>query len=250
MTATAPATRRINSGRGHSYRLDGERVPSITEVLGEAWPKPALIGWAAGCAADWAADNYDSLAEMSTTARANTIRKNWRNAGKEAALRGTIIHDYAHRLALGEEIEVPDDYRDHVDAYLAFAEEWEPAELMVELPVFSRRYRYAGTPDLVAVLKDGRTWILDWKTGAKGGVFVDYVLQLAAARFADFTLTEEGVEVPIPHIDAAGIVTLTADGFRLIPVEANINAFRVFRMLRYIATEMVKQPDAWIGDPL
>jgi hypothetical protein len=250
MTATAPATRRINRGRSHSYVLDGVDVPSITKVLGKAWPKPALIDWAAKETAKYAVNNWDDLAAQQIGDRLDVLIKARHKTSTEAKLRGTTIHDYAHRLALGEEIEVPDEYRDHVDAYLAFAEEWQPAELMLERPVFSRRYRYAGTPDLVAVLRDGQTWILDWKTGAKGGVFIEHVLQLAAARYADFALTDDGTEVPVPKIDAAGIVTLTASGYQLFPVEANADAFRVFRMLRYIATEMVDQPDSWIGNPL
>jgi hypothetical protein len=39
----APATRRVNRGRGHSYLLDGAPVPGVTTILGQGMPKPALI---------------------------------------------------------------------------------------------------------------------------------------------------------------------------------------------------------------
>jgi len=249
-TTSKPTTRRINRGRGHSYVLDGEKVPGITTVLGSAFPKSALIDWAARETANYAINHWEELTDAPVADRLNTLMRARFNTSNEAKLRGTTIHAFAERLAGGEEVEVPDDYRDHVDAYLSFVEDWQPAELMVEVPVFSRRFRYAGTPDLVAVLKDGRTWMLDWKTGVRGGVFLDFVLQLAAARFADFALDENGEEVPLPNIDATGIVTLTASGYKLVPVEANHDAFRMFVWLRWMVAEMIDNPEAWIGDPL
>lgn len=243
-------TRRINRGRSHSYQLDGQKVLGVTTILGKAWPKPALIDWAARETASYAVNNWDELNDKPIAQRLNELTRARFATSNEAKLKGTAIHDLAQRLAAGVEVEVPDDYVPYVDAYLAFVRDWEPAELMVERPVFSRRYNYAGTPDLVAVLKDGKTWLLDWKTGVKGGVFLDHVLQLAACRFAEFALDDDGNEVPMPHIDATGIVTITDHGYALYPVEANANAFRVFRILNYIANEMIEREGEWIGDPL
>ena len=45
---TAPPTRRVSHGKGHSYFLDGAKEIGVTTALGEGFPKPALINWAQG----------------------------------------------------------------------------------------------------------------------------------------------------------------------------------------------------------
>jgi hypothetical protein len=102
---------------------------------------------------------------------------------------------------------------------------------------------------LVAILNDGRTWLLDWKTTSKG-VFPEHVLQLAAARYADFTLAPDGRELPIPRIDATGIIWLRADGYDLHPVEANQDAFRLFLYVKQLHGFVSDDRAAWILDAI
>ena len=248
MSSNGRRSLRKNHGRGHSYWIDGDKVPGITSVLGDGYPKPALVNWAADTTAGYAVDHWDDLAELPISKRlAEISRARWQ-ASDEAKLRGTAVHSYAEQLAAGTELEIPDEYVGHVDAYLKFVHDWQPAELLVEQPVFSRRWRYAGTPDLVATLADGRSWLLDWKTTAKG-VFLDHVRLLAAARYAEYTLDDQGNETPLPPIEATGIVWLRADGYDLIPVEANEQAHRLFLYVLAIS-RFVGDRDAWIGDTL
>jgi hypothetical protein len=54
-----PGTRRVNSGRGHSYLLDGQKVDGVTTVIGNGIPKPALINWAAGTIASYVGERLD-----------------------------------------------------------------------------------------------------------------------------------------------------------------------------------------------
>jgi len=243
-----PTSARRNHGRGHSYYIDGAKVPGVTTILGAGYPKAALVNWAAETTAGYAVDHWDELAELPPSQRLKRLERARWDVQKAAALRGTIVHDYADRLAAGEEVTPPDEYVGHVDAYLDFVRDWEPDELYVEAPVFSRRYSYAGTPDLIARLADRRVWLLDWKTAAKG-VFLDNVLQLAALRFAEYVLDGD-VEVPIPPIDAAGIVWLRGDGYDLIPVEANERAFLVFRAVKHVAGYVDGERDDWVGNAL
>jgi len=245
-----PSSYRKNHGRGHSYYIDGVKVDSITGPLGQGFPKPALIKWAAEETSKYAVNRWDELAELPAGDRMARLMVARFESQDEAKVRGTIIHRYAHRLAAGETVEVPDEYRDHVDRYLDFARDWDPDELMVEQPVFSRSHQYAGTPDLIAKLADGQTWLLDWKTGAKHGVYAEHVLQLAAARFAEYTVDDAGAEVPLPPIDAAGIVWLRADGYDLYPVEANARAFALFRAVKALAHYVDGGLEDWVGDSL
>lgn len=242
-------TRRVNRGKGHSYYIDGDKVPGITTILGKGFPKDALIGWAADESAKYAVNHWDELAQLPVADRLEPIKRARYEASSEAKIRGTEVHELAHRLTLGEEVDVPDDRRDLVDAALAFLDDWEVRELMVEEPVYSRRHGYAGTPDLIAILGDGQTWLLDYKTGAKARVYLEHVLQLAAARYADFAMLD-GREVPVPKVDKTGIVLLKSDGYELVPVEADERAFWTFRCVKWLAGYVEADRDAWIRDPL
>lgn len=241
--------RRINHGRGHSYELELERVPGITTALNGGYPKPALIEWAGKATAKFTLDHWDELAELPPSERLDRMLRARFEARDTAAVRGTAVHSIAQRLAAGEELDVPEELLGHVDAYLKFVHDWKPEELYVERPVFSAQWKYAGTPDLFARLVDGRLWLLDWKTSEKG-IFLDHVLQLAAARYADFLLDENDQVVPVPQVDAAGCVNLRADGYDLVPVEANAKAHRVFLYVLQVARYAESLREDWIGDAL
>jgi hypothetical protein len=242
-----PAMRRRNHGRGHSYYIGETKVPGVTTALGDGYPKPALVDWAARETAGYAIDHWDELAELTPSKRLAALARARFEVQQEASLRGTRVHEYAQRLAAGETVEVPDEYRDHVDAYLRFAEEWQPAELYVEAPVFSLRYGYAGTPDLIAELVDGQVWLLDWKTSSRGA-YPDHVLQLAACRYGEYVLDPNLGPVPMPAVDACGIVWLRADGYDLLPVDADRRAFELFLYVKAVARFVKSDREEWIGD--
>jgi hypothetical protein len=242
-------TRRRNHGRGHSYLLDGDRVDSVTWIISNGIPKPALIDWAARTTAEFAVDHWDELAEESATKRLRALERARWDTTKAAGARGTVVHQLAMRLAAGEEVTVPEEAAGHVDAYLAFVRDWQPEELLVEVPVFNRSARYAGTLDLVAKLIDGATWLLDWKT-AGSGIWPESAVQLAAYRNAEFYLDDDGAERPLPPIDACGAVWLRADGYDLYPVEAGEHTFRLFRYAQQVAKFSQADKESYIGDSL
>ena len=242
-------TRRINRGRGHSYLLDGEPIDGVTTILDDGIPKPALINWAATTTAGYAVDHWDELANETPSARLKKLeRARWESSGAAAA-RGTDIHTLAMRLANGEEVTVPEPLTGHVDAYLQFVDDWQPQEVLVEVPVFNRTLRYAGTLDLVADLRDGARWILDWKTTAKG-IFRETAVQLAAYRYAEFYLDADGQEQPMPKVDFAGAVWLRADGYDLHPVDAGDSTFRLFRYAQQVARFSQAPREQYVLEPL
>jgi hypothetical protein len=249
----APATRRINRGRGHAYTLDGAPVPGVTTIIGQGMPKPALVDWAGRVAAGYAIDHWDELADLGVAERLRRIERARYEQVGEAAVRGSAVHALAEQLAAGAELDVPEPLLGHVDAYLRFAEEWQPRELHVEAPVFSREFMYGGTVDLVADLADGNRWLLDWKT-AKSGVFQENALQLAAYRYADIVLADAGdgglAEQPMPPVDRTGVVWLRADGYDLVPVRADADAFVVFGHVQQVAGFARSDRDEWIADAL
>ena len=241
------SAKRINRGRSHSYELDGEQVISVTKAIGEGYPKPGLVGWAADEGAKLVLNRWPELLELDPADRYKLVRDARFATQRAATVRGTKVHELAQRLQAGEEVEVVEEYVGHVDAYLDFVEQWRPRELLVEAPVFSRELRYAGTLDLIADLADGHRWLLDWKT-SKGEPWPEAALQLAAYRFADFALVD-GDEVLLAdyRIERCGIVWLRADGYDLIEIEADEEAMIAFRAAKHIANFRATPRDRWVG---
>jgi hypothetical protein len=223
----APPTRRVSRGKGHSYFLDGDRALGVTTALGDGFPKPALIGWAANATRDYAVDHWDELAQVGPAERIKRLSKARYEDRDEAGNAGTQVHRLALQLAAGEEVTPPEPLIGHVDSYLRFVEQWQPVEWLHEVVVINRRFRYMGTLDLITELGDGQTWLLDWKT-ARSGVFAENALQLAGYRNCETYIGADGAEHPLPTVDACGVVWLRADGYDLIPVEAGPEEFRIF----------------------
>jgi hypothetical protein len=164
------------------------------------------------------------------------------------------VHRYAERLQKGEEVDVPEEYKGYVEAYLRFDKEWRPREILVERPFFHRRLMYGATPDLVADLVDGARWLLDWKTTASG-IWPENALQLASARFAEVWLDVDGTERSVDElgIGAAGCIHLRDDGsYELRPCEAGYAAYRAFLHAKevYAFAESAKDRWDWVGEAL
>lgn len=122
----------------HTYRVDGEAVPSVTQLV-------SIFG------APLQEEEWDGL-ELTVEA---------------AAERGSTIHAYLqHRLEGGEpeDFELPSAYAAYADAIELFLAEHLLEPILVETPLWGevRGVRFAGTPDLVGEF-DGLLSVLDWK---------------------------------------------------------------------------------------
>lgn len=258
-----PPTRIQRSGNGHSYFLDGEKVPGVTTVLGNGIPKPALVGWAARTVAEYVTDRLDlkgdnvladdlvdALRIFNGTSRypekfegaggkpsrsaISKVLSRVQYADRDAAAnRGTEVHNLAERLARGEEIDVPNELTGHVRAYLRFLEEWDPTDALLERVVVNRRWRYMGKLDAIFTLPElGRT-LLDVKT-SRSEPYPEVALQLAGYRYAETMLLEELdddgtiLEEPMPAVDSCAVLWVRADGYDLIPFTVDDLAFRTF----------------------
>lgn len=258
---TAPQTRMIVRGNGHSYLLDGEKVPGVTTILDNGIPKPALVGWAARTVAEYVVDRLaivdgkvvadelvanlraynetrkwpeklgEGLARVGLTKVLATVQYADRDA---AANKGTEVHKIAQQLAEGQEVEVPDVLAGHVKSYLRFLEEWQPTDAIVEGVVVNRRWRYMGKFDMIATLPDplGRT-LLDLKT-SRTGVYAETALQLAGYRYGE-TLLDGDREVPMPPVDSCAAVWIRADGYDVYRLAADEAAYRIFLYAKQVA---------------
>lgn len=240
---------RINRGRGHSYLLDGERVPGVTTIL-RAYPKQdPLTSWVARSVSDHATDNWETLATLPPSER-NAILRNVRfDLLRVAAERGTHIHDLARRYFQGEEIVTTEADDPFAEAIERFGREWEPFVEYVEAVIVHRTLRYMGTLDLLATIH-GERWLLDWKTTASG-IWPDNALQLTAYRYAEFIVGDGNQLEPMPRVDRTGCVWLRDDGsYDLVPTESGPYEFATFMRLIPIA-QFVQQPrEATVGEAL
>ena len=219
--------RRIDRGRTHSYVLDGKPVLGVTTILNKSIPKPALVGWAAREVAEFICGRRDILLQLSDQELIDLCKGAPYRERDKAANRGTEVHRLAEQLAKGIEVEVADELVGHVDSYMAFLEEFQPSDALLERPVFNRHYRYAGTFDLLCSLEGLGRCLLDIKT-SRSGPFGETALQMAAYGHAEVYLDPEGVEQPIPPIDFYGVIWVRADGFDLYPYEVTDREWKQF----------------------
>jgi hypothetical protein len=231
-----PFTRR-NYGRGHGYKdATGAKVPGVTTILSKGLPKPALVNWAARTAAEYAVDNWPMLNDLPVSERLDMIRRAPDATKNAAALRGTKLHDAAERLIAEGTVDVEPDQVPLVENYARFLSEWDVQAEYVESAVYNVTQGYAGTLDLIARLADGRRWLLDIKTSK--GVYGDMALQLAAYRYAEFLHdddTEGPTDLPMPQVEAVGIIHVRADGYDLVPLTAGPAEFRSFLYIAQVA---------------
>jgi hypothetical protein len=172
----------------HGYKLNGERIPGTTTVIGRFKESGGLLQWAFKQGQSGASnlyENRDKAADIGTAAHSMI----------EAHING------GDTLAALAEFNLPDE--DYAKAQNAFKQylQWEKLTNLKfiskyqEIQLISPEYKFGGTPDAIGEI-DGEIVLLDWKTS--NGVYQDYIIQLAAYRH----LINEGVRMdtgePLP----------------------------------------------------
>ncbi|MGW3545864.1 hypothetical protein ACWDNI_35725 [Nocardia niigatensis] len=248
-------TRKNAFGSHYYVDANGQKIPGVTTILGNGLPKKALINWAGTSTADYAVNNWAELDELPVADRLDRIKKGRYEKRDKAAARGTAVHDIAERLVHGETVDVPEELRGHVEAYVKFLDDFDVTPVIVESTVVSYQYGYAGTLDLIAdlVMDDGLTfrWLLDIKT-TQSGVYGETALQLAAYRHADAYVYSNGIESsekPLPYVHRTGVVHVRSDGYDLVPVTAGHDQLRAFRYVQQVA-EFDAASRSLIGEPI
>lgn len=159
------------------YLIDGKHYPRITWIL-SAYPKDEIFY-------KWLRDNGSAAEDIKDA----------------AAESGKRIHEAAHALSMGITVKRESLYNDaeweKVLDFVSWYNTYKPDKIVAtESLVYSATHGYAGTFDLM-VEKDGKTYLLDLKTGK--GVHNSFYLQLAAYKRAFEELTGR-------HVDGVGII--------------------------------------------
>lgn len=252
MKYKSPARRvdKIAFGKPTHYYVDADnrRIPGVTTILSNGLPKPALVNWAANSTAAYAVDNWEMLQECKPSERFDLLKKARYEDRDQAARRGTEIHNLAEQLTLGQTVIVPDELRGHVEAYIGFLDDWKPEPVLTERTVISYTHGYAGTLDLIYRLPDGTTVLADIKT-SRSGIYGETALQLAAYRYADVYLDDDGTEQPVPGVDETHAIWIRADGYSVYPMNTSKNVFDDFRRVMQTAN-VIERLNAYKGSEI
>jgi hypothetical protein len=240
---------RRNHGKGHSYKVDGRKMPGVTTILGATMPKQALINWAAETTANYAVDNWDDLGTLAPSKRLKELLGARFADRDQAANRGTEVHAMAEAYIRGEDIDVPLAIDGHVRQYEAFVADQRVTPVEVEVVVANRAVGYCGTVDLVADV-DGRRKLVDLKT-SRSGIFPETALQTVAYANAEVYLGQDEQEHPMSELGIVDIAALhvTADGWSLVPILNRGEIWTYFRHLAWLYYRLEDQP-TWLGNPV
>lgn len=143
------------------------RLPSVTTILRDTWPKPALLQWYAR-----------EGANASTALEA-------------ASQRGKAVHRFIETYAttgnLLDFADFPQDYWPYLRGAATFLWTYDIKPLAVELLVCHPELRFAGRLDLIAELADapGVPTLVDFKTNPKGAIYNEAHVQCAGYRMAN-----------------------------------------------------------------
>lgn len=234
--------------RGHRYSLDGEWVPSVTSAT-SVLDKPALRAWYARQAAQWAASNPDQLTALGHDTFVDTACGAPQRAMNAAAGKGTDLHAHAQQLATTGATDAPEDQWPYVEAAADFLDTHQVETLASEAFCFHDTFSYAGRLDLLATLSDGALWLLDFKTGS--GVYPDVALQLAAYRYASHLVKDLAADdEQMPPIARCGVVWVRPEGWQLIPVNADREAWTGFLSCLALYQFTKRKADTILGAPM
>ena len=254
MTYTEPVKRvdgvtRFGKPTHHYEDGNGERIPGVTTIISDGLPKPALVGWGIKSVAEYAVDEWETLADLAPTDKLKALKGAPYRDRDQAARRGTEVHAIADDLVNGREATVPDELAGHVQGYLNFLDDWKVEPVLTESTVYylGADWAYAGTLDLIYTDRDGRTILADVKTN-RGGVYGDTAFQLAAYRFASHFLDADEPHPMIP-VDACAVIHVTADGYSLVPIEADRDQWDEFRAI-YTVAMAGKRSKGYLGAPM
>lgn len=237
-------------GRATHWYVDanGLKVPGVTTLLGDGLPKPALVGWGIKSVAEYAVDHWDEVAALSPSERLKVLKGSPYADRDAAANRGTAVHALAEQLVQGVEVDVPDELAGHVESYVKFLDDWQPEPVLVERTIVNYTIGYAGTFDLVANVPGIGLVLADVKTN-RSGVYGDTAFQLAAYRYAEFYVAEDGTEQPMPEVVGCYVIHVRADGYDFVPLEAGPAQFTEFRHIARVA-RAAQAAKGYVGEAL
>jgi hypothetical protein len=216
-------------------------------------PKKPLIYWSARTVAEYVADNPEGVEQLRRLGRGPMVaalkETPWQKRD-DAADRGTVVHTIAEQVTRGETVEVDDLHAGYVEAAAAFLDDFGVTPRVVERPHYHEAHRWAGTPDLIGDLADGRLAVIDWKT-ADSGIWPETCLQLAAYANATHYQDEDGNDQPALRPTVGIGVHLTPNGYTAYEMRVDEHTYSRFRHVAVVAAlgkSFKDDRDSWMRE--
>lgn len=170
----------------HQYRKEGKRLTGVTTPLGLLSPTDVLMKWAVNEAIEVL---YPfALSGTPITPEDLAIAKNAHTEAKnKAGSIGDLVHAWAEEYAHGLNPAIPEDEKvaNGVLGFLRWVNDNGIKFVANERVVYSRKYDYVGTMDVIFTLESENHEILhagDFKTSS--GIYSSAVMQVVAYREA------------------------------------------------------------------
>ena len=175
----------------HLYYVNDQKVESVTGICSRGLPKPNLINWLIATPLkevkrliNEKLDNNEPLDRAGLERIFKTAKEKTNKIKEDAGLVGTVVHGLIEDFLKGKDIPKQSDPA-VVNCWNLFLDWWNKQEYEVvelEKKIYSKKYNYAGTLDLVVKDKKGNLVLMDIKTS--NFISFDYFLQLNAYKFA------------------------------------------------------------------
>ena len=175
----------------HMYYVNDKKVESVTGICGRGLPKPNLVNWLVATPLNEVKrlineklDNNEPLDRAGLERIFKTAKEKTNKIKEDAGLVGTVVHGLIEDFLKGKDIPKQSDPA-VVNCWNLFLDWWNKQEYEVvelEKKIYSKKYNYAGTLDLVVKDKKGNLVLMDIKTS--NFISFDYFLQLNAYKFA------------------------------------------------------------------
>jgi hypothetical protein len=213
------------------------RWPSVSTVKG-AWSKPfrkklptgQTVPLDAFWAAEFIVDHHDAIQGLDRDSAVAVVATSGERRLNKAAERGIDVHTVMERLALGEEVNeigLKAEARPFLPACKSYVAEVQPKWLMSEVVAINRSIGFGGTADAIKRIPGLGVVAVDYKTrGTDHGCYEEDAAQIGGYSLAEYFVivdptTGEIRRIEPPKIDAGLIVSLTADSYRLYPIDLN-----------------------------
>lgn len=225
----------------HAYRIDGERLPSVTTVLGCVDKSGALLPWAERITLEGlqtlleSDDGLVSQGSLKDTLEAHGLR--YTQLRDNRATSGTSVHDALEVLAKDGTpprlSAFPEEDRGFVQGLAKWWLKHRPETLMTEQLVASKQFRFAGKFDLLCKI-DGRVHLCDLKTGK-----AIYNVAHAQVQAYAMALEECGWDPP----DVCSILRVDKDGgYEFVESTATRKDFLAIREMYEVLKRLNRKP--------
>ncbi|MDT9688158.1 hypothetical protein Q5762_07280 [Streptomyces sp. P9(2023)] len=235
----------------------GTKLRRVTTILGQGFPKPELVFWAANLTAADAFATLPTLVAASLRPAEREAAYDWLRKGHirkkdERGDIGSAAHDLVEAHVLGEPLPEAllndSEMAPYLENFLQFVADWQVVFEASEMTVGNFTDGWAGKLDylfrsarIAAALRvpADTLFIGDTKTGGEldeKGVYPEAGLQMSAYRRAEVAWLRDGTKVPMPAVHSTGIVLhLRPEGYRPHPLLCGDDVYEAFLHVQQVA---------------